>query len=378
MRLPGTCIAVLTAFLLLCRVSAVAAAQAPSSALQGWNDILERLRAGAPGPYAVYLGSPDNRLPRLLAAGAIATLDIPVVVLRSGDQVRNPMTDRLVGGERLQNFFGASAGTLLFLDADGMPIPQLSIPQAMHGNDPELFTLYFGYVAGAHYKAMSIAEYCRALGKDQVVLRALRRVKNGFSGREFAADEALLKARNHVSGESVDPWADPGVFHIYTADAAGRVFRAQVNEIERAFGRLNPRFTLIVPDGEEPDMARLPGVRCVLAHAARADLLRLGASPLTIITAGGPDPHARKGIRLDGFQPADVVAKLVGLPLADLALVDHDIPYAEMDEVAAPAGGGASETAPQRAPPPAPAAAAIVPPLGAVGAVAAAAEGAQP
>ncbi len=372
MRPPALCILILSALLLLSWAPAAPAAQAPSASLLGWNTIIERLRAGAAGPYAVYLGSPDNKLPRLLAVGAIATLDIPVVVLRSGDQVRNPMTDRLVGGDRLQNFFGASAGTLLFLDGDGMPIPQLSIPQAMHGNDAELFALYFSYVAGAHYKAMSIAEYCRALGKDQVVLRALRRVKSGFSGREFAADEALPKARNHVSGEAVDAWADPGVFHIYTAAADGRVFLAQVNEIERAFGRLNPRFTLIVPEGEEPDMARLPGVRCVLAHAARSELLRLGASPLTIITAGGPDAHARKGIRLDGFQPADVIAKLVGLPLADLALVDRDIPYGEMDEVAA----SAIETA---APPPAaapaavaqapvPAPAAIVPPLSAEGA----------
>ncbi|MBA3845641.1 MAG: hypothetical protein H0X45_03225 [Planctomycetes bacterium] len=309
---------------------------AVSTTLRGasWDEIVSGLRDGtATGPFAIYLGSADNRLPRLIADGAIDTAGVIFVVVPAGGSVRSPISDRPVPGARLHAFFAATAGTVIFLDVDGLPIPQLSIPQAMHGDDAELFAAYFAYVAGGHHRAMSIAEYCRALGKEQAIVRAVKRVQSGFSGRELKPGEAVLTARNHLTGETVDPNANPGVFHVYSSDARGRVFLAQIAEIHRAFAALDPQITLIVPDGDEPPLDILPdGIRPVLAHASRAAIERHGPSPHIVVSGGGDPAH---GVRLDGFQPADALARLIGLPLTDLSLVDRDIPYAEVDAPAA-------------------------------------------
>jgi hypothetical protein len=63
-----------------------------------WNTMLEGMRHGRPGPYAVYLGTPDNRLPQLLRAGAITTGTIPVIMIAANDQVQNPMTNQMITG----------------------------------------------------------------------------------------------------------------------------------------------------------------------------------------------------------------------------------------------------------------------------------------
>src|SRR3954465_1287383 len=103
---------------------------APGSAAgASWDDLLGELRSSARhGPTAVYLGSADNHLPRLVAAGAIDTAGIPFVVVGATAEVRNPLTDRPISGARLAAFFAATAGTVVFLDEDGLPIPQLAIP----------------------------------------------------------------------------------------------------------------------------------------------------------------------------------------------------------------------------------------------------------
>ncbi|HYE08256.1 MAG TPA: hypothetical protein VEL07_22270 [Planctomycetota bacterium] len=315
-------------------ISALTATVSTLSAAS-WDEIVTGLRDGtATGPFAIYLGCADNRLPRLIADGAIDTAGVVFAVVPAAGTVRSPISDRPIPGARLHAFFAATAGTVIFLDVDGLPIPQLSIPQAMHGDDAELFSAYFGYVAGGHHRAMSIAEYCRALGKEQAIVRAVKRVQSGFSGRELKPGEAVLTARNHLTGETVDPNANPGVFHVYSSDPRGRVFLAQIAEIHRAFAALDPQITLIVPDGDEPPLDALPdGIRPVLAHASRAAIESHGPSPHIVVSGGG---EPARGVRLDGFQPADALARLIGLPLTDLSLVDRDIPYAEVDAPAAP------------------------------------------
>jgi hypothetical protein len=302
-----------------------------SCEILSWDEMLSAIRAGKKGPYAVYLGSPDNHLPRLLRAGKIDTSEVTIVIVPATVAVTNPMTNQVISGAKLHAFFTASAGTVLFLDEDALPLAQLSIPQAMHGDDPELFALYFAYVAGGHYKTMAIADYCRALGKDHVVARAIQRIKSGFSGRELKPEEKILTARNHVTGEAVDPWLENGVFHIYSSSADGRVFMAQIVEILAAFGSLNPRVTLIVPDGMEPNMSQIrSGAGLVLAHASKGAIQEMGASPIVVFTASVNGVN--RGMRLEGFQPSDVLAKLIGLPMTDLSTVNRDIPYAEVDE----------------------------------------------
>ena len=297
----------------------------------GWEQWLQDIRAGTShAPVAIYLGSCANHLPRLLAAGDIHTHGIAVITVQADDRITNPLSLRPMDGAQLQTFLGATAGTLVFLDHEGLPLPQLSMPQAMHGDDPQLFDAYFSYVAGGHYRTMTIAEYCAALGTSSVISRAVARVRHGFSGRPLSGNEPLVPAVEADGHTIIDPWTASGVFYIYAHHAQDRVFLAQLEEISHAFGSLQPRVTVIVPDQEQPPLPPAASAGdWVLGHAAPAELARLAVSPVTIVTARGA--HGMTGMRLDGFQPAAVLAQLLGLPLPESTHLNHDIPYAEAD-----------------------------------------------
>ena len=297
----------------------------------GWEQWLQGIRTGAiHAPVAIYLGSPANHLPRLIQSGTIHTHGIAVITVQADERITNPLSQRPMDGAQLQTLLSASAGTLVFLDQDGLPMPQLSMPQAMHGDDPQLFEAYFSYVAGGHYRTMSISEYCAALGTSAVISRAVARVRHGFSGRPLSANEPLVPALEADGRTVIDPWSASGVFYIYARHARDRVFLAQLDEISHAFGSLQPRLTVIVPTQEQPPLPpNASGGDWVLGHAEPAELARLAVSPVTIVTARGA--HGMTGMRLDGFQPAAVLAQLLGLPQPTATQCNHDIPYAEAD-----------------------------------------------
>jgi hypothetical protein len=314
-----------------CLWLAACASSAPALDALGWEQYLSCLREGHAQSTALYFGAADNRLPRQWLAGGVtgAGACVSVVMIPGHGQLESPLGGPQISAAQLQRFFGVTAGTVLFLDRQGMPLPQLSLPQALHQDDLQLLGLYLAYVAGGHDRAMTIAEYAQALGAEAILSRAIARERQGCA-RVLAPGQALARATTAGTHAVVDPWAEGGVFYLYAHDLGGRVFRAQLHEIMRAFAVLHPRLTVITPTGEDPDAQLIDdSCECVLAHAEGSLLRAQGPSPLLVVSAR--TAQGMQALRLDGFQPAPVLAHLLGLRLVDDAALDHDIPYGEVD-----------------------------------------------
>ena len=299
-----------------------------------WNDLIQQIRTRTDvGPVAIYLGSAANRIPGLVRAGVIDTQGVPFAVLPATTQALNPATNRMVPGARIQDFYGATAGTVIFLDHEGIFMAELAMPQSLHRNRPEIFTLYFRYLASGNYLKMNIVEFARARGEDGMLLAAIRGMSERIAVQELKGDERLAVCRNAMSGTPIDPW-DPtnqGVFFVFSTDAAAPIFRAQLVEIWRGFEALQPQITIVVPPGREPDLSTLPPTfQAVLANASASDIAAMGQGPVTIVTA--TQQGKRTGRRLVGFQPSNVLAQVLGISGKAIRAMNRDVPFGETDD----------------------------------------------
>ena len=308
----------------------------PGAEALTWNDLLIKIRRSPDvGPVAIYLGAASNKIPQLVRSGGIDTQGIPFAVLPSTDEALNPATNRVVSGARIQDFYGATAGTVIFLDDEGIFMAELAMPQSLHRNRPEIFTLYFRYLASGNFKKMNIVEFARARGEDGMLLGAIRGMSERIAVQELKGDERLVVGRNAMAGTPIDPW-DPtnqGVFFVYTTDPSGPVFMAQLAEIWRGFESLQPQITIVVPPGKEPDLTKLPSTfLAVLAYAPAQDIAAMGSSPVTVVTA--TQQGKRTGRRLVGFQPANVLAQVLGISGKAIRGFNRDLPFGETDDQA--------------------------------------------
>lgn len=304
--------------------------------LVSWDALLNYYRTNPdPAPSAFYLGSPANRLARMFAAGQVDTKGLPVAVVPARAEVLNPISGKRVLGERIQDAYGASAGTVMFFDHQGIPMLQLAMPQSLHHNRPEIVAVYCGYVASRSYKSMKFEEYVLATGQEKIVYAAIKDMKERLAFQQLTGDEKLVIARNAVSGATIDPWdlANVGTFFVYTVDPSAPVFHAQIIEIWMAFQGLNPNITIVTPEKTEPDLGSLPpNFQAVLAHAPREAIAAMGSGPVTIMTS--KPVNKQRGLRLLGFQPANVIKELIGMKNQMGQIYNRDLPYGEVDVIA--------------------------------------------
>lgn len=298
-----------------------------------WERALLQLRDKG-GPLAIYCGSPANNLPRKMVNGEIDTNGIPFVVIPSTLMILNPFTGKEVAGGRMHDHFGATAGTIVFLDRDGMAIPAVSMPWGVHRDDPATISLISGFVAGGHHRLMDLTEYARSIGKEEIIEKALKQNPVGLTGREIGEKDLLPTMRNVTTGEIIDPWSEIGVFYVF-ALRYGPVCEAQLHEVWNAFGNLQPKITLILPPGEEPtDQRQLPaGMQAVLAQAPREAIAMLGTGPSTVCTTNADG--RKRGLVFEGFVPALVYSRLLGIPVQHREKLNRDIPHGEKEELIA-------------------------------------------
>ncbi|MFW5829615.1 MAG: hypothetical protein ACOCXA_05080, partial [Planctomycetota bacterium] len=272
----------------------------------------------------IYLGSAENRLPRMIAAGEVDLHGLLVAVIDAEQTARNPVSDRSINGLELFRLFSGNAGSLVFLDRDGMPLEQLALPQIYHGNDRHVVALFAGYAAGGHYSSMTIADYCRAMGLEDVEQRAhLRMQTNGFGLPLMPGDDLPMVVM--PDGQPLPINSNPGVFFVigYPRHEA---FNRQLIEIAQAFRAYEPRIVAVVPHGSAlREETRSMVGDLTVAHAGAA-VFRSEATPRMLLF--GEDGS---GMAFYGFQPADVISKHTRVEVVNQQSRAPNMPYGETD-----------------------------------------------
>jgi hypothetical protein len=88
---------------------------------------------------------------------------------------------------------------------------------------------------------------------------------------------------------------------------------------------------VVVPKGAEPDLSKMPaGFQAVLAYASTQEIAAMGPGPVVVLTA--TVDGKRRGLRLLGFQPANVLAQAMGLKGLARKPVNRDLPFGETDD----------------------------------------------
>ncbi len=310
--------------------SVAAASDVPT--LRSWDEHLSVVRNGGDAPALVYFGGTYTKVSRGLRDGVIDTKGLPVVMIEPGSMVQNPVTGRPILGYDLQQFFGGNAGSIVFLGDLGIPLQQLSLPSLFHGSSAPLIEGYAQYVQSATAKTISLADYMRATGREQHVMEAIARLRGNESAfRVLAPGTALVGGVNYVSKEVFDPWKNPGVFIVYTTNPESAIAIAQINEMCIGLAEWEPRIALVVPEGTVPDLGRYIGFQGLLIHAPKDRIASMGAGPITQFVANRNG--SQRGLRMDGFAPADLIAAVMALPNGGAAAAVYPaIPQGETDD----------------------------------------------
>jgi hypothetical protein len=298
-----------------------------------WNEGLTYLRNPTVKDHSVALlfGGRWCKAARMIAEGKIKSFGVPVIVVTAAEEAINPLTDKNVRGLDIFRQFGGNAGSLAFLNDEGMPINYMVLPQLVHDCNPDLLTTYFRYVQTKSYRKVTLGEFCRAMGMEDVVVQSIKRGQTDGMGRVLSARAPVLKSVNDLTKEAYDPWDHPGYITVYTENPNGALFLAQVNEILYAFEAIQPRIAIVCPYGTRPPLDHLlGGDGLLLCNAAADDIIAGGTTPRIVFTGGSG--AMQKGLELKGFQPANVLGALLNIRLTgEIKNLYPDIPLQEAE-----------------------------------------------
>ena len=290
-----------------------------------WDTLIDRYRDKAvPKGAVIYLGSAENHLPRMVRDGHVELHGLAMAVLDAKRPARNPISDRPIRGLEIFRLLGGNAGTLVFLDRDGVPLVQLSLPQIYHGNDAKVVSLFASYAAGGHHSTMSVNEYSRAMGLEEVERRAdIRMQTNGFGLPLMPQDPVPTVVMD--DGQPINLRDSPGVFFVIGfPDKPG--FQQQLQEIALAFRAYGPRIVAVIPhDTTIPDRVHSV-VGSLTVTRGRATLFRQEATPRIMLF--GSDGS---GMTFYGYQPADVLSKHTRVEVGNVTSRSPNMPYGETD-----------------------------------------------
>ena len=309
--------------ILITLLGARGAAAAESASLH-WDAYIQDLRDGtAPAVVAVSLGSARNRLPRSVADGTIDLHGVPLIVVEARGDYLNPISDGRIQGARLFALWSANAGTLLFLDRDGLLIPQLNLPQVFHANDPEVVGAYAGFAHGEHFREMGLRDYLLALDQQSVMLKIQAKLKRGTGNWRPVLPEADIPVIVSRDGEPVNPREHAGAFFVF-GRPDGRAFRAQVREIQEGLASLRATVVAVIPSDLPADAGADLGV--TVLRAARG-VVDAPCNPRILVLT-----HEGGGLWMYGYHPRDMIAmQLGGMNIANVAPLQPEIPFTETD-----------------------------------------------
>lgn len=286
-----------------------------------WSAYLENLKSDNPQVAAVILGSKQNTLPREIASGATNMQGVQTVLIESNEEYVNPLTNQKISGRRLFAMWGANAGTLIFLNKDGLAIPQLALPQSIHANERDIVESYAGYVHEGEFNHMTLRDYLQAKGRKEVIrkIQMTRRTMQGW--KPFLPGQPLPLLLDD-NGTVVDARKHPGTFFIF-GDPSGRAFNAQIREIQLGLGNARASIIAVIPNDRQRPPTLPDSIDTLFAKPA--DVLEPCSPRIMMCSQDG------SGIEMNGFHPKDVLAMRLGLNLADLAPLQADVPFTETD-----------------------------------------------
>lgn len=300
-----------------------------------WNQFISDSRsvgeAGKPmTSTVVYFGGDWTKVARGLSNGTIKTYGSQVVIVSSKDRCINPITNTPVDGIDLMRFFQVNAGTMMFFDKIGIPLIGLNLPQVFHANDAKLIESYIRYLSSESYNKISLTDYCKAIGNEDIIVEALKRAQGDGFFKMIKPGDKVLNGKNYTTKENFNPMENPGTFTIYTNDTHSALFIAQINEILYAFGNLNPQIAIVCPDDQIPDLDHFVGFNGILVHAKKEDIESLGKLPKMLFVAR--TGTAVGGMEFTGFQPSPVIAVSLRLQVQQPETIYPDIPHTETDD----------------------------------------------
>ena len=321
-------------------IAAVVAAYTVNNAIWTYQELIEQLRApqGEDGRtrnpdhiMAIYCGSRASRVVTMLAAGDLDAVGIPVCVIGSEDLVPNPWTNRTIAGARLFSLYGGAPGSIVFIDRDGVPIPMANLPHLLHSNSKQIIESHFTYFSGGHHKRMAFADYVNAVGADQAIKAAQRRMDQGFLGQMLAPATPIFSG-TLADGQPWNAWEKPGVVHLVTADVTGRAFRAQLANVLAGAPQVNAKIAIVVPSGSDlTALAAVISQPVTFIFAPQSEILRLGPSPRLVVTTGLPPAGTGHGCEIWGYLPFELLAMQLGMDIKATTVPDKDMPVGETD-----------------------------------------------
>ena len=310
-----------------------------------WEEGLAAMRAGTAPAYCLYIGREKSLLLTHVRDGTIATAGVVWIRLGSEREVMNPFTGRTIpGSQQIQNLLGTlnelSGGSVLFLNRDGVIMPQFTLIQNFHKNRAEVLTLYCAMVADPLRDKTTIAEFARfkdmPIGKT-LLLEVQQNKHRDFKWlfRDVPPTETYFKGITG-DGRILDPRVDPAIA-IVTKDPNGEVFLAQMREywVKLAItdgGRIQrPPLVVLGPVGAHYPALDAQGI-VYTAGGLTAQQLAPLSSPMTILPSDGA---ARKPIEIKGFIPGEIVGEVVmdksAALLTNRQLLAPDIPFGDVD-----------------------------------------------
>jgi len=281
---------------------------------------------------AIYCGSRESRVAKMLVAGDIDAAGIPVTILASDDLVSNPMTGRQLAGAKLFSIYGGAPGSIVFVDSEGIPIPMANLPHLLHTNDKRIIEAHFSYFSGAYHKRMSFGDYVNAVGAAAAIQAAQKRMDQGFLGQVLVPATPIISGTT-ADGRSWNPWENPGVVHVVTADPTGRAFRAQLANVLAGAPQVNAKVVVVLPTGTDiTSFASSLAKPVTFVFASISDILRMGPTPRLIVTTGIPPAGTGQGCEIWGYLPFELLAMQLGLEVKATSIPDKDMPVGETDQ----------------------------------------------